>query len=246
MLRWFLDRHFTLLGSVQFDANGAITRQLGVARMLADILLAPESRTKAAAWLKTNDGPLLVKSNVISTVHRRAPFDLVITDTGVGLSIHAGLWTSAALSAAPQDVPILRQRLLALESKYGFAPDGHAGKALAHALTALPHDLLVAIDTEALETLALTAMSLADRPRPKLVLAKDALDRHLFAFAWLPRDDLSTARRVAVGEMLAQACDGILLNWSIDPRRWAKSDPLHLRQATCGARARCRGTGQRA
>jgi glutamate dehydrogenase len=216
LLHWFLDRNFTLLGTAQFDGAGAISQPLGIARIVGDTLLAPESRDKARAWLDKNPGPLLVKSNVSSTVHRRAPLDLLIVPTESGLSIHAGLWTSAALAAAPEDIPVLRQRLLALETKYGFAPDGHAGKALAHALTSLPHDLLMAIDDVSLETLALTAMSLADRPRPKLVLAKDALDRHLFAFVWLPRDELSTARRIAIEGVLAQACDGGLLNWSID------------------------------
>jgi glutamate dehydrogenase len=216
LLRWFLDRNFTLLGAVQFGRDGKMSRPLGIARMLGEKLLSVESRARAVAWLRNHDGPLLVKSNVISTVHRRAPLDLIITATDEGLSVHAGLWTSAALAAAPEAIPVLRQSLLALETKYGFAPDSHAGKALSHALTSLPHDLLIAIDAATLEVLALTAMSLADRPRPKLVLAKDALDRHLFAFVWLPRDDLSTARRVAIGEMLGDACDGALLNWSID------------------------------
>ena len=216
LLRWFLDRNFTLLGAAQFTDDGKMSPPLGIARMLGEQLLSTESRARAAKWLRKNDGPLLVKSNVISTVHRRAPLDLIVTATEDGLSIHAGLWTSAALAAAPETIPVLRQRLLALETKYGFAPDGHAGKALSHALTSLPHDLLIAIDEPTLETLALTAMSLEDRPRPKLVVAKDALDRHLFAFVWLPRDELSTARRVAIGEMLGAACDGALLNWSID------------------------------
>ena len=79
----------------------------------------------------------------------------------------------------------------------GFDPAGHAGKVLVHALTALPHDILIGFDHETLERLALTFMSLTDRPRPKLALGTSALARHLYAFAWLPRDELSTARRLA-------------------------------------------------
>ncbi|WP_436428626.1 hypothetical protein, partial [Enterococcus faecium] len=80
----------------------------------------------------------------------------------------------------------LRARLSALIAKFGFDPKGHAGKALTHALTALPHDLVIAFDPASLEEVVLTAMSLADRPRPALVLVRSALGRHLFAFAWLP------------------------------------------------------------
>jgi glutamate dehydrogenase len=77
-------------------------------------------------------------------------------------------------------------------------PSGHAGKALRHALSALPHDCSSVLAPPALEDVALTAMSLADRPRPKLVLAPGPLQRHLFAFVWLPREALST--RAARGD----------------------------------------------
>ena len=216
LLSWFLERNLTLLSSAHYARSGEIVRPLGLARRIGDQLLAPEQREKAFRYLATHPGPMLAKSNVLSTVHRRAPLDLIITRAEDGIVIHAGLWTSAALAAAPQAIPVLRQRLSALMAKYGFAQDGHAGKALAHALTALPHDLLLAIDDATLERLALTAMSLADRPRADLILTGDALDRHMFAFVWLPRDELSTARRVAIAELIASAADAALLSWSID------------------------------
>ena len=62
------------------------------------------------------------------------------------LSIHAGVWTSAALAAVPDRVPRLRTQLADLMDKFGFAANGHAGKALVHAMTALPHDVLISFD----------------------------------------------------------------------------------------------------
>jgi glutamate dehydrogenase len=221
LLRWLLDGNFTLLGHQTWIA-GKSASQLGIARNKQPVpILAEVSRELAVAHFATGgDAPLLLKSNLISGVHRHVPLDLVLVPvmegaTVAGLSIHAGLWTSAALGAAPQDVPVLRTRLAALEEKFGFDPAGHTGKALTHALAALPHDLVTAFDAVALEELALTAMSLADRPRPKLVLVRSTLGRHMFAFVWLPRDDLTTARRVAIGEMLGEACNGALLNWGL-------------------------------
>ena len=217
LLHWFLDRNFTLLGSAHYRGKAAAKTACGIAGLIGDKMLAPEQRAKAHDWLVSNAAPMLAKSNFLSTVHRRAPLDLVIVpDNGGGIVIHAGLWTSAALTAAPQDIPVLRGRLSALMVKYGFSPDGHAGKSLSHALTNLPHDLLLAIDEPVLERLALTAMSLADRPRAELVLTRDALDRHMFAFVWLPRDELTTARRVAIGDMITASADGALLSWSVD------------------------------
>ena len=225
LLRWFLDRHFTLLGHERWSADGGAQAQpaLGIARNGHDVpILADRSRHLALEWFARagNQPPLLLKSSLISPVHRRVPLDLVLTPVTsggniTGLSIHAGLWTSAALGAPPRSVPVLRQRLAAFEQKFGFDPVGHTGKALAHAMGALPHDLTAAFDADAVEALALTAMSLADRPRPKLQLVRSSLGRHLFAFVWLPRDDLTTGRRVAIGDMLSEAANGQILNWSI-------------------------------
>ncbi|GAA0729044.1 NAD-glutamate dehydrogenase [Sphingomonas japonica] len=223
LLRWFLDRNFTLLGHERWYRDGRSTDRLGLARQPLDVpLLAEASRELAIRFFeKGNAAPLLLKSNCISTVHRRVPLDLVLVpvregDAVVGLSIHAGLWTSAALNADPDEVPVLRANLRALEGKFGFDPKGHTGKAMAHALAALPHDLTTAFTLDALERVVLTTMSIADRPRPKLVLIKSTLGRHLFAFVWLPRDDVTTGRRLAIGDMLAETANGTLLNWSIE------------------------------
>jgi glutamate dehydrogenase len=223
LLRWFLDRHFTLLGHERWHADGHAdaAAPLGIMRNEHEVpVLAERSRRLAIEYFVAgNAAPLLLKSSLISPVHRRVPLDLLVVplSTGgriTGLSIHAGLWTSAALNAPPRSVPILRQRLAASEAKFGFDPTGHTGKALTHAIAALPHDIMIAVDAASMEELALTAMSLADRPRPKLVLVTSPLGRHLYAFVWLPRDELTMARRNAVGDMLAEASNGQVLNWS--------------------------------
>uniref|UniRef100_UPI0035C9831F NAD-glutamate dehydrogenase domain-containing protein n=1 Tax=uncultured Sphingomonas sp. TaxID=158754 RepID=UPI0035C9831F len=222
LLQWLLDGHFTLLGHQVWNRADGAGVALGIARNThVTPILADASKMLAAAWFdQGGEAPLLLKSSLISTVHRSVPLDLVVVPVKAdrkvtGLSIHAGLWTSAALAAPPRDVPVLRARLAALEAKFGFDRKGHTGKALTHALTALPHDLVCAFAPAALESLVLTAMSLADRPRPALVLVESALGRHVFAFVWLPRDEVTTSRRVAIGEMLAAAANGIVVSWSI-------------------------------
>ena len=222
LLRWFQGGSMTLVGHENWHRDGSVTDAAGICRMTLDTpLLADASRQLAIEWFEQGgQPPLLLKSNFISTVHRRAPLDLVLVPLRdgprvTGLSIHSGLWTSAALHSTPDEVPMLRARIAALESKFGFDPRGHTGKALAHALSGLPHDLTTAFPADALEQIALTAMSVTDRPRPKLVLIRSALGRHLFAFVWLPRDDVSTGRRVAIGELLEQRANASLLSWSI-------------------------------
>jgi glutamate dehydrogenase len=221
LLRWLLDYHFTQLGHETRDRDNVESEPLGLSRASDSEYLAANSLQRAFEWFEDGgEAPLLIKSNLLATVHRRVPLDLVIVphrESGriTKLSIHAGLWTSSALSTPPNKIPILRARLASLLEKYSFDPAGHAGKALTHALAALPHDLLIAFSPSDLEKLALTFMSLADRPRPKLVTVAGALGRHVFAFVWLPRDELTTARRVTIGRMLTESAKAKLLNWGV-------------------------------
>ncbi len=217
LLRWFADHKLTLLGHARYSADGHVHAPLGLSQRLGAALLSPAARKRAFDYFaKGGDQPLLIKSNLISTVHRRVPIELIVVPRDDMLSIHAALWTSAAMNTPPADIPVLRGRLARLQARLGFDPGGHAGKALTHAVTALQRDLLIAMDDAALENVALAAMSLADRPRPSIAMTRSPLARHLHAFVWLPRDDLSTARRMAIIDLVTGAAKAPLLSWAMD------------------------------
>ena len=59
-------------------------------------------------------------------------------------------------------------------------------------------------------------MSLADRPRPTMLLLPGALRRHLYAFVWLPRDELTTSRRKAIAMMLEAEVGAPVSSWSVE------------------------------
>ncbi|MEO6718458.1 MAG: NAD-glutamate dehydrogenase domain-containing protein, partial [Novosphingobium sp.] len=227
LLRWLHDGMLTQLGHVERARAGSQSRALGICRKGHPPLLAEASYSRAFAWFGKEPkhaarlAPLIVKANLISEVHRRVPLDLLIVpklERGrvTALSIHAGIWTSAALAAPPSEVPRLRAGLAALADKLGFVPGSHDGKALVHALTALPHDLLIGFDSADLERVATAMISLVDRPRSKLLLVPAPLERHLFAFVWLPRDSVSTTVRQLVAAMLESAMRGRVLDWSLE------------------------------
>ena len=165
--------------------------------------------------------PLMAKADRKSSIHRRVPLDLVavpIRENGkiTAIGVHVGLWTSEALSAPVEQIPLLRQILKDLDERFGYHPSSHSGKALRHALSALPHDLILNLDRDSVRKLVVAAMTLADRPQPILVLVRSILRGHLFAFVWLPREELSTARRLAIGEMIGAAAQGTQKAWSVD------------------------------
>jgi glutamate dehydrogenase len=221
LLRWFADGAMTLLG-YQIERPGEEPSEaLGLFKLPGDPTDGGGCASTIAYFEAGGAEPLVAKAERKSSVHRRVPLDLVVMPiregskvTGIG--VHAGLWTSEALTAPVEDVPLLRSRLAELERDFHFDPRGHSGKALRHAVTALPRDLLVNLDREAVRTLVLAAMSLADRPRPTLLLARSILKGHLFAFVWLPRDELTTRRRIAIGQMIEKAASGGISSWSVE------------------------------
>ena len=222
LLQWFLDRNFTLLSHETIDREFDRSELLGVARRRSNGIVHERTVRRAFAWFEEgNAAPLVIKANQRATVHRHVIHDLVIVpiredgDAAItALSISGGLWTSAALASAADDVPVLRRHLVTLLQKFAFAPSSHAGKSLTHALTALPHDLLIMFSADDLERLALTAMSLLDRPRPKLLTVMAPLARHMFVFIWLRRDQMSTERREAIEKLLLDATGARILGWS--------------------------------
>ncbi len=225
LLEWLEGGMLTLLGHVTRRRDGGHADLLGICKRSARQILADASYDRAFAWFDDpkRSGerlPLIVKANRVSNVHRRVPLDLFIVPVREGkkvtaISIHAGVWTSAALAAPPAEVPRMRAQLAALMDKFDFDPVGHAGKALVHALTELPHDLLIGFSDADIERVSTAMMSLVDRPRPRLALVEAPLARHLFAFVWLPRDMLSTQVRLQIQSLLETGTGADMLDWSL-------------------------------
>ena len=220
LLHWFADGAMTLLGYEVERPGVESTDKLGLFRLPGEP--TDEGGCEGAIRYFERGGavPLMAKADRKSPVHRRVPLDLVVVpvrENGkiAGVGVHVGLWTSEALNAPVEEVPLLRRDLADLERSFGFDPRGHSGKALRHAMMALPHDLLINLDAEAVREIVATSMSLADRPRPTLTLFRSILKGHLFAFVWLPRDELTTRRRIDIGEMIARAADGKQTSWSV-------------------------------
>ena len=224
LLEWLDSGMLTQLGHVVRLRNGKQENPLGICRAGEPQLLVDANFDRAFKWFETKGDrrtPLIIKANHLSRVHRSVPLDLFILprregDKLVALSVHAGVWTSAALAAPPRAVPILRERLDGIRKKLNFDEGGHAGKALVHAMTALPHDLLIGFSVADTERVATTMMALVDRPRPRLALVEAPLARHLFAFVWLPRDMLATQVRLQIKSLLEENAAARLLDWSLE------------------------------
>jgi glutamate dehydrogenase len=229
LLRWMGGGMMTQLGHVIRRRDGSQTQVMGICRKGAGELLSDNAWERAFAWFdgttprkrgKPGRAPLIVKANRLAQVHRRVPLDLfivpVMEDGRVAaLAAHAGIWTSAALTTPPHMVPVLRQQLASLTDKLAFVEGSHDHKALVHALTVLPHDLIVSFAAEDVMRVATAMMALVDRPRPRATLVTAPLERHVFGFVWLPRDMLDTEARLQVQDLLEQGTGASTLDWSL-------------------------------
>ncbi len=230
LLRWLSDGMLTQLGHITRGRDGKETGKMGICRRSTPDLLADDAYDKAFAWFDGENGktgqnkpgrvPLILKANRISKVHRRVPLDLFIAPIMKkgrveALSVHAGIWTSAALVSPPDTVPVLRQQLGAIMDRLDFETGSHDYKSLVHALTALPHDLIISFSDTDITRVATSMMGLADRPRPRATLVTAPLGRHLFGFVWLPRDMLSTTVRLQVQGLLEEQTGATTLDWSL-------------------------------
>jgi len=221
LLSWFAGGAMTLLGFQVEKPQQQPSETLG-------LFSIPGPPTDDAGCLgamryfeRGGEVPLLAKAERKSTVHRRVPLDLVVVpvrEAGkiVGIGVHAGLWTSQALTLPAEEVPVLRRRLDQLDKDFGFDPKGHSGKALRHAVGSLPCDLLVNLSLDSVRELVMMAMSLADRPRPALLQVRSILKGHLFSFVWLPREELTTSRRMAIAMMLEMEVGSEVSSWSVE------------------------------
>ncbi|NJC05046.1 glutamate dehydrogenase [Sphingomonas kaistensis] len=218
LLDWLASNNFTLLGHKLIAADGSVGEGRGILSADGiDLWSSEDLRGLVDALRDDHRRVLLLKADRLSPVHRRVPLDVVVVRRDDGsLSLHAGLWTSAALRSSPAEIPVVRGRLAELDRELGFAPASHGAKALAHAMSTLPPDLLISFGEREVRAAALTAMSLADRPRPALLLLPGALHRHLFAFVWLPRDELSTTRRLAIQKMIEEAVLSSVTSWAVE------------------------------
>ncbi|MCY7280534.1 MAG: NAD-glutamate dehydrogenase, partial [Sphingomonas bacterium] len=183
LLRWFADGAMTLAGFEVERPGKEGTSGLGLFRFPGEP--TDEGGCEGAIRYFEAGGqvPLMAKADRKSTIHRRVPLDLVavpIREKGkiTAIGVHVGLWTSEALSAPVEQIPLLRQTLKDLDESFGYNPSSHSGKALRHALSALPHDLILNLDHDSVRKLVIAAMTLADRPQPILVLVRSILRGH--------------------------------------------------------------------
>jgi len=224
-LDWLADGHFTFLGYREYElGDGVLTAVPGTG--LGILREAGAERTKrlserALAEAHRPNPLVLSKANARSTVHRPAYLDYIGVKrfaqdgTVLGERRFLGLYTSSAYHAPPAEVPMLRDKVERIMHAAAFPPDSHDAKGLIDILESLPRDLLIQISTDDLFEMSMGVLGLGERPRVRLFVSRDRLDRFVAATLCMPRERFNTENGRRASAILAEAYGGDHVDWRL-------------------------------
>ncbi|MFL5824603.1 MAG: NAD-glutamate dehydrogenase [Solirubrobacteraceae bacterium] len=228
-LRWTADDNFIFLGyrEYELDDHGQDTALqvrpesgLGILRAAPATprkLLSP----KAAAMARGAQPLVLTKANSLATVHRPARLDYIgvkrFTPDGrvTGEYRFLGLYTTAAYRARAGRTPLVRDKVEYVLDRAAFPPASHDAKALLEILESYPRDALFQLPAPDLFEIAMGLLGLGERPRLRLFVWRDPLDRFVACLVTIPRDRFNTENRERVGRILLEAFAGHQLDHTL-------------------------------
>ncbi len=160
-------------------------------------------------------GDLVVtKANARSVVHRPAYMDYIgIKRYGEdgelnGLCCILGLFSIAAYSSPPEDIPLLRKKVTGISADARLAPKSYSGKVLHNILVTYPRDDLFQIPEAELSEISLGILSLQERQRTRIFLFQDPFNRFFSCMVYVPREQYNRELRLRVQEVLMEALGG--------------------------------------
>jgi glutamate dehydrogenase len=227
LLAWMENRHFTFLGYREYRLRGADGREtlqpieatgLGILRrghrQPESTNRIPSSRIQSSdirRQARSRDLVLVTKANTESTVHRPGYLDYVgvkhFDPKGrlIGERRFLGLWTSAAYSSNPREIPVLRSKVAQVVEHFALAPDSHDGKALQHILESFPRDELFQSSVAELIRIVTGIFGLQERPRVRVLLRRDPFRRFYSCLVFVPREKYNTQVRQRIETVVRDA-----------------------------------------
>ena len=232
-INWLADNHFTFLGYrchdlVTVEGQDALQvvpeSSLGILRDASSknvntrfAALPPEVK----AYARRPELLIITKSTSRSTVHRPGFLDYIAIKRFnakgevCGEDRFLGLFTSAAYSAKPADIPLLRRKTANVIRRAHLPPGGHAEKALVNILETYPRDELFQTSEDELVRIATGIVHLGDRQRFRLFVRRDPFERFVTCLIYAPRENYTTDLRQKWQTILMQAFNGTSSDFNV-------------------------------
>jgi glutamate dehydrogenase len=234
LLEWMAHDNFTFLGYREYELipgedadelRAVPDTGLGILRRPSPVVAAENTRLvgrEIRRQARSRDLLIITKANSRATVHRNSYLDYVgvkIFDADgrvTGERRFLGLWTSAAYSRPPREIPLLRDKLRRVMANSGLRSDSHGGKALVHILDTFPRDELFQGSLDDLIRISTGIYSLQERQRTKLFVRRDAFRRFFSCLVFVPRDRYNTQVRERIQGILLEAFRGESIESAIE------------------------------
>ncbi|MEX2534931.1 MAG: NAD-glutamate dehydrogenase [Trueperaceae bacterium] len=163
----------------------------------------------------------VTKTNAEATVHRSARMDYIgakkLGEQGLveGEQRFLGLFTSKALSAPVDEVPILRRRLRQVLEIEGAVPDSHDYKQIVSIFNNMPREELFWSNAQQLHRDIRTIMALEQEREVRLTLRADPLARGLALMVIMPRERFNSEVRRRVQRFLSTALEATHVDYQL-------------------------------
>ena len=223
-LRWMSDRDFVFLGYRRYEG---LSHADGAAEKLDGLGLFRDAEREFFQWSAVPSdlrGSVVFKANANSTIHRPAPFDVVVTrlPDADAFEVFIGLFSLSAYSRSPSEIPLLRRKMARVLEKSNFLPSSYDAKTLKYILETYPRDELFQIDEATLLRIAQGILRLQHRQRVALFTRRDTLGQFVACLVYIPRDRMDTNLRLKVQQILCSAYGGTLSSYATQ----LTNDPL--------------------
>jgi glutamate dehydrogenase len=232
LLEWMVSDHFTFLGYREYKLSyrkdkiflrpvegsglGLLSRDERGQNKTVELTSEMQRLTRSKDWL------ILTKANSRSTVHRHVYLDYVgikefdKSGKASGERRFIGLFTSAAYSESPRNIPLLRHKVKKVIERAHVPATGHRGKALLHILDTFPRDELFQCSIPDLSRMAVGILNLQDRQRVRFFLRRDTFRRFFSCLVFVPRERYTTAVRRRIESVLKDAFEGTSVDSSVE------------------------------
>lgn len=232
-LAWLIDQHFTYLGyryyalekrGRSFQLTGDPESALGLLRGTAETASSSFSKLpRDLRDLALEPNRLIVTKSIHrSPVHRPGYMDHVgikaLDDNGKVIGEHRffGLYTSAAYSRNPREIPLLRRKIEAVQRLADLPRNSHSGKALNNLLETYPRDELFQSDTDSLYRISMGILHLQERQRVRLFVRNDTYRRFVSCLVYAPRDRYDSVVRRRMQQILEQGFGATRSEFSVN------------------------------
>jgi len=220
-MHWLSADHFIFLGYREYDvlAQGGVQSLqvtpgsgLGILSKQSSAYETPTPLSEIPEGLRERvlSGRVLTvtKTNAEATVHRPVRMDYlglkkVQAGLYVGENRFVGLFTSKALAAPVEEVPILRRKLRLILELDGAEPGSHDFKQLVAVFNSLPRDELFWSDAPRLLSDIRAVVNAAQSGEVRVTVRPDPLARGLAVMVIMPRDRFNSGVRKRVQAYLA-------------------------------------------